>query len=120
MDLNQNYILDQTNDLLLDDNIQSIQNSIKNIILTNPGGRRGNPEFGYGISKYLESQLTDDLLSTIKNGMTEYLNFYETRISISNINILAYKNINSLEITIFYYKKSTPQNIESVNFIVRG
>jgi len=90
------YILiNKTNDL--------VRQNLTNLILTNPGERIMNPQFGVGIKKYLFENKTYSLTNTIKNSINNQTKKYMTFVSIDGIDFYSdEQNPNFLGITISY------------------
>ena len=75
-------VVDQTNDGPYGLNktiLESVKQNFKMLLLTNPGERIMDPEFGVGIKKYLFSQNTNEvsgeISSRIYSQVNNYLNF---------------------------------------------
>ena len=98
-----NADLEKTNrsDLSLFNNINSIKESVRNIILTKKGSSPMNPNFGSGVHGFifnmLDSISTDNLKDTI---MMDLANF-ESRIKVKNIDVRQ-ETENNLFVTITY------------------
>jgi len=61
--------------------------NLKMIILTSPGERVMNPEFGVGIRNYLFEQETPFLVDEIRNNIKSQVERYATFIKIQKLNI---------------------------------
>lgn len=81
---------------------ESIDNSIKNILLTKKGSVPGKPEFGADIEKYLFDTLDHIIVDHLFNIISENLIRFEPRISLEDININTQPEFNRIIITIQY------------------
>jgi len=59
--------------------LESIKQNLKMLLLTNPGERCMDPDFGVGVKRYLFSQdiqdVRDQLGAAVKQQVSKYLNF---------------------------------------------
>lgn len=85
-------------------NINSVgQQNLKMLVLTNPGERIMNPDFGVGISRYLFQQEGQFVSGDIRNRILSQTNKYLPFIQISNIDIFERKDLsNTFQVTIEY------------------
>ena len=85
--------------------------NLKMLVLTNPGERIMNPDFGVGISRYIFEQEGLFESSSIKNRILAQVERYLSYIKITNINI--YERIdlsNAYQVTIEYFIPSVSNN----------
>lgn len=78
--------------------------NLKMVILTNPGERMMNPEFGVGISKFLFENLTpefrDEVIGRIKSQVSQYISY----VRLSSVNIQDSNEFgNQILLTITYF-----------------
>ena len=64
---------------------QAIKQNFKMLILTNPGERVMNPEFGVGIKQFLFENFQSDVYTRIDEKIREQVNFYLPVVSIVKI-----------------------------------
>ena len=65
----------------------SIKSNLINYLLTNPGERVGNPNFGAGLRNYLFSQITDGNLDFLKEDIQLKINKYFSNVIIDKLDI---------------------------------
>lgn len=81
---------------------QSIDNSIRNILLTRRGSVPGNPRFGSDLYSLIFNQLDTLTESVAKSMVFAALTEFENRISISSIELKSVEEYNKLVITVNY------------------
>ena len=91
--------------------------NLKMVILTNPGERVMNPEFGVGLSSYIfendSPQLRSDIIGRISSQVSEYLPY----IFLENISVNPFgENDNQLIVSIEYFipNESEKQNLSII------
>ena len=107
-----------TGDIALKREVQSVKQSVLNILLTNRGERPFDPEFGSDIRKQLfenfdpitEQLLSDQIRSALRN--------YEPRVRVLNIDIDGQPDRNSLDISVEVEIQSPERTVTSVDFSV--
>lgn len=83
---------------------ETIKQNLKMLILTNPGERMMDPEFGVGIRNYLFSQnnqgIEEEISTRIYNQVKNYLNF----VNIEDVIIISPTDVNEnlLSVSIIY------------------
>ena len=109
IDFNKNVF---TNDVSMKKDRNSIQQSIKNIILTAPGEKPFNISFGMGIHSRLFENFTrlDEVL--LKGDIELALGNWDKRIALDDVKII-YDEIDSNEITIHISYFSMLQNADT-------
>ena len=96
--------------LLKDINSVGKQN-LRMLILTNPGERIMNPDFGVGISTYLFNQEQALLSGDIENRILSQVEKYLSYIKITNIELYKREDLsNTFQLTISYYIPSIANN----------
>jgi phage baseplate assembly protein W len=65
---------------------QMVKQNLKMIILTNPGERIMEPEFGVGIKQYLFQNFSDNVYAEIDNKIREQISIYMPNVSIREVN----------------------------------
>jgi len=80
----------------------TIKQNLKNLVLTNPGERVYDANFGVGIKRFLFENMSEavdaDIISRIGNQISKYMSF----LSVNSIKILRKDDYNSISITISY------------------
>lgn len=80
-----------------------VRQNLKNLILTNPGERIMDPNFGVGIKRFLFENRTNTLTNTIRSLITGQVKKYMPFVSITNVEFSdGIENPNFLGINIFY------------------
>lgn len=80
------------------------QQNLKMLVLTNPGERIMNPDFGVGISRYLFQQEGNFTSGAIQNRILSQVNKYLSYIEITNIEIFERTDLsNTFQVTIEYF-----------------
>ena len=80
------------------------QQNLKMLVLTNPGERIMNPDFGVGISRYLFQQEGNFTSGVIQNRIVSQVNKYLPYIEITNIDIFERTDLsNTFQVTIEYF-----------------
>ena len=100
-DFNADFEKTNRNDLALFKNINSIKESIKNIVLTKKGSCLMTPKFGCGVWNYMFNMLDVLSIDNIKDIIRTNILNYEPRITVKNIDIKQ-ENDNALFLTITY------------------
>ncbi len=78
--------------------------NLKMLVLTNPGERIMNPDFGVGISRYLFQQEGNFNSGVIQNRILSQVGKYLPYIEITNIEIFERKDLsNAYQVTIEYF-----------------
>ena len=95
-------------------NEQALLESVKNIILTEPGTRVMNPTFGCGLTKYLFEPLDGILISSMKSVITDSIRAFEPRVENLQIFVAENQNDNSVDITM-YFNMKTYTNTQVLN-----
>jgi phage baseplate assembly protein W len=99
-------------------NEQSIKQALRNLLLTNLGERRFNPNFGSDVNNSLfepnDIILQENLKSAIKNS----IRFHEPRVNLLSVQIYNYEQEDRLAVNIIFsiINSNTPQNL---NLILR-
>ena len=78
----------------------AIFNSIRNIFNTKKGQKILSPEFGLDLEQYLFENVSEENADILGKTIYEELSFYEPRIIVDNVNIIALPDNNEYQITI--------------------
>jgi len=82
---------------------QMVKQNFKMLILTNPGERVMNPEYGVGITRYLFENFSDNTYAIIDSRIREQVNLYMPFIKIQEVNFQGYaESANTLGVRISY------------------
>lgn len=96
---------DKLNGVILTETIQEeIKQNFKNLILTNPGERVMDLNFGVGLMSYLFELDVPATQSNIRAKIDEQINIYMSYINVKKIDF--FKSENSLQVVIYYYINS--------------
>jgi phage baseplate assembly protein W len=88
---------------LVTDTPELVRQNLKNLILTSPGERIMDPEFGVGIRQFLFENRIQGTLTSIRNRIGSQVRKYMPFVSITSIDFsTAEENENYLGITINY------------------
>ena len=90
------------NDLIAMKNVNAITRSIRNIILTTPGEKFFDPDFGSNVSKLLFENVDDITASQIQEEIEFSINNYEPRVKLINVEVLADNDNASFDTIITY------------------
>ena len=99
------------NDLLRLVDIEAIKRSVRNIVLTNPGERKFNPNFGVGLRNYLFENFTRDTAYIIEEKTREQLRLHEPRCRLIRILINQRDDENTLTVDILFSIINNPEPI---------
>ena len=91
-------------------NENSVRESIRNIVLTDPGERPFNPTFGCGIRRFLFENMDDTTAIIIKDTITDNINAFEPRAEVVNVEVSADLNTNLVFISIVFRVINTEVN----------
>ena len=84
-----------------------------NFLLTEPGSRCGNPEFGGGLGRFVFEQITNDNLDFLKEDVSTKVNQYFPQIEITNLDVTATEDINQINV-VLDYKISQTNNTDTI------
>lgn len=86
---------DEVIDLSVDNDLNAIKNSIRNMFLTNRGEKLLNPYFGIGLNSFVFEQVSETTAKTIGDLIVDNINTFEPRVKLQKINIVANEDDNS-------------------------
>ena len=90
------------NDLIAIKNVNAITRSIRNIVLTTPGEKFFDPDFGSNVSKLLFENVDDITASQIQEEIEFSINNYEPRVKLINVEVIADNDNASFDTIITY------------------
>ena len=90
------------NDLIAIKNVNAITRSIRNIVLTTPGEKFFDPDFGSNVSRLLFENVDDITASQIQEEIEFSINNYEPRVKLIDIKVNADNDNASFDTIITY------------------
>jgi phage baseplate assembly protein W len=82
---------------------KNIKQNLKMLLLTNPGERVMDPNFGVGISRYLFEMMSDDVYSEIDSLIKEKVSIYMSYVNIQRVQFFEdVKRENKINMKILY------------------
>ena len=90
------------NDLIALKNVNAIARSVRNIILTTPGEKFFDPDFGSNVSKLLFENVDDITASQIQEEIEFSINNYEPRVKLISVEVIADNDNASFDTIITY------------------
>ena len=88
----------------------AIRNNLINYLLTNPGERIENPQFGAGLRAYIFSQISSGNLDYIKEDLQEKIKANFPEISLESVEVLQSANSNTIQVNLNYSIPNTGIN----------
>lgn len=105
----------ETNDILVDNDLEAIKNSVRNIFSTRKGQKLLTPEFGSSLEQYLFEPITEIYARAIGDDILTSLERYEPRIEVLKVLVLPNPDQNQYNISVAYrfleFKKESVLNI---------
>lgn len=103
-----------TKDLGILTNTQAVQESINNILMTEPGQKIMDPEFGVPLYRYLFTQIDEQTAVLIQTDIEYALDKFEKRIQNVIVDVILDEDNNAYNINIFYeiIMTAQPQEIK--------
>ncbi len=90
------------NDLIAIKNVNAISRSVRNIILTTPGEKFFDPDFGSNVSKLLFENVDDITASQIQEEIEFSINNYEPRVKLLSVEVNPEYDSNTFDTIITY------------------
>ena len=90
------------NDLIAIKNVNAITRSIRNIVLTTPGEKFFDPDFGSNVSRLLFENVDDITASQIQEEIEFSINNYEPRVKLLDVKVIADNDNASFDTIITY------------------
>jgi phage baseplate assembly protein W len=91
-----------TSDIVVDNDIKAIENSLRNIFTTKKGQKILNPDFGYSLEQYLFTAISDANGRSIGNEILNGITQYEPRVNVTSITVTPYIDENLYYIAVYY------------------
>lgn len=107
-----------TKDVTSVTNEEAIKQSIKNIVLTSPGERFFNPNFGSKVSKLLFEQLDPFLIDSIRTEILNTISNYEKRVKVVTLRCIPDYDDNAITVYLEYQIIGLPL-VENLEFILK-
>ena len=98
--------------------IESIKQSIRNILLTNQGERPFEPAFGCNIRRYLFENFTPITKDLIETEIRRAINNYEPRVILTELEVKEYPERNGITIHIVVFVKEIKEKA-TIDFLVK-
>ena len=89
-------------DLIALKNVNAITRSVRNIVLTTPGEKFFDPDFGSNVSNLLFENVDDITASQIQEEIEFSINNYEPRVKLLNVKVIADNDNASFDTIITY------------------
>lgn len=106
-----------SNDVAVRIDSNAVAQSLRTIILTNPGDIDEEPDFGVGVWGLLGENMTPASVLTLKEKIIEQCSLYEPRAEISDVVISHDVESYTIRIRVFYYVANIDQ-LEDVSVTV--
>ena len=90
------------NDLIAIKNVNAIARSVRNIVLTTPGEKFFDPDFGSNVSYLLFENVDDITASQIQEEIEFSINNYEPRVKLLDVKVIADNDNASFDTIITY------------------
>jgi phage baseplate assembly protein W len=90
------------NDLIALKNQSAIARSIRNIVLTSPGEKFFNPDFGSNVSRLLFDNLDDLTALSIRDEIENSIRNYEPRVQLIDVIVVPEYDNNEFNVTVVY------------------
>ena len=91
---------------------EAIKNNIINYFLTEPGERPANPQFGFGLRKYLFNQIVDDNLNSIREDIQQQVGRQFPEITVNSVDVFGQPDFNIINIAIAYNIRNIKDDVE--------
>lgn len=99
-------------DITLVKDEDAVKQSIRNLLLTDPGERLMQPFLGGGIKGLLFENITPDVLKLIKEKVTSTIETYEPRAELIDVIVSSNYDDNQVGILVRFFVKNVEQPIE--------
>jgi len=98
LNLGENELYDSTDDVVVVTRFH-----IKNIILTNPGEKISDPNFGVGVKRYLFENFSSNLVSSLNSRVRSQIARYAPTVEVLSLKVNPFVEENSLSFSLSYY-----------------
>ncbi|WDS61083.1 baseplate wedge subunit [Synechococcus phage S-BM1] len=107
-----------TDDVSVVKNDNAIKQSIKNLVLTNPGEKHFQPNVGSRVFNLLFEPLDAFTADAVKDEVINTINQYEPRVELTDVVVVPIDEGNKLSITIEYRIVGLPV-VETIDFVLQ-
>ena len=107
-----------TDDVSVAKNDNAIKQSIKNLVLTNPGEKHFQPLVGSRVFNLLFEPLDAFTADAVKDEVINTINQYEPRVELTDVVVVPIDEGNKLSITIEYRIVGLPV-VETIDFVLQ-
>ena len=107
-----------TQDLALKYDVESVKQSVINILLTNAGERPFNPKFGGGLNGYLFDNFDGITAAAMENTIVNTLRNWEPRVRVDKVDITELSHRNALRVSLEITILSPEERTDIVEFVV--
>ena len=107
-----------TQDLALKYDVESVKQSVINILLTNAGERPFNPKFGGGLNGYLFDNFDGITAAAMENTIVNTLRNLEPRVRVDKVDITDLSHRNALRVSLEITILSPEERTDIVEFVV--
>ena len=108
-----------TEDVLIQNNVDVVIQSIKNIVFTRPGERHRNPEFGAGVMALLFEPITPITSDRILNAITNAIKNFEPRCNLLEVKVNVLPDQNAYTATITFSVMNLERPVQFAMFLNR-
>ena len=106
-------------DLVTLKNQTAIARSVRNIILTSPGEKLFDPDFGSNVSKLLFENMDDVSASNIRDEIVQSILNYEPRVKLSDVFVIPDYDGNVMNVAIVYSIIGADIPPQSLDFVLQ-
>mgnify|MGYP001579630550 FL=1 len=99
-------------DLALMKDEDSVKQSIRNLMLTDPGERLMQPNIGGGIRELLFEQMTPGTLKLMEENIVDTIEIYEPRAQLIDVRVIAGLDDTHVNITVLFSVRNEEQPIQ--------
>lgn len=107
-----------TGDLSLKKDVESVKQSVVNILLTSQGERPFNPNFGASLRSFLFENFDNITKAAIETVIINSLRNFEPRVKVNSVDVEDLTDNNSLKITLDITILSPEEQVTAVEFLV--
>tara|TARA_B110000503_G_scaffold23075_2_gene35916 strand:- start:7579 stop:7992 length:414 start_codon:yes stop_codon:yes gene_type:complete len=107
-----------TRDLALKYDVESVKQSVINILLTSAGERPFNPKFGGGLNGYLFDNFDGITAAAMENTIVNTLRNWEPRVRVDKVDITDLSHRNALRVSLEITILSPEERTDIVEFVV--
>jgi phage baseplate assembly protein W len=83
-------------------NDNAVKRAIRNLIMTQPGERRFQPDFGCDTRRFLFENMSEYIAGLIKDVIKESIDKFEPRVRVLDIIVIGNESNNSYEVSIIF------------------